>query len=62
MDLIVAAGHTKLQIITDFDRTVTANRRGGREVSTTYAIVEQSSLMSDDYRTQCRVLFEKYSM
>ena len=53
---LIADGISHLHIISDFDRTLTT----GATSSTSFALVEHSKLLSDQYRARALALFEKY--
>lgn len=53
-------GASKLQVIADFDRTVTRAHRDGVDSDTTYGIVENIHEIPQSIHTQSRALREKY--
>jgi 5'-nucleotidase len=58
---LVVDGHEKLQVIADFDRTITTcfnDTKGTRGMSAFGIIEEQAG--NDGYKRACKVLFEKY--
>jgi len=57
---LLAGGAANLQIISDFDRTLTKSIVNGIPIDTTYGIIEKSELLSDSYRTELRNLYNLY--
>ncbi|XP_066520683.1 7-methylguanosine phosphate-specific 5'-nucleotidase-like isoform X2 [Hoplias malabaricus] len=54
------AGPNALQVISDFDMTLTRFANNGKRCPTTYNILENSTLISEDCKTKMSGLFEKY--
>ncbi|KAH0557967.1 7-methylguanosine phosphate-specific 5'-nucleotidase-like [Cotesia glomerata] len=57
---IRADGPNKLQIVTDFDRTVTKQHVNGRQVLSSFGIFFKSSQISNNLKAEEQRLFHKY--
>ncbi|GFR88307.1 5'-nucleotidase [Elysia marginata] len=50
----------KLQVVADFDRSLSKYSENGKPCSTTYSVLHQSKHIPEFYRTECRKLLEIY--
>ncbi|XP_037085653.1 cytosolic 5'-nucleotidase 3-like isoform X3 [Pollicipes pollicipes] len=57
---IIADGKSKLQVIMDFDHTLTRVHEAGRRCACTWEILDQSELMPQIYRDETTRLRDKY--
>lgn len=57
---LVKGGAAQLQVISDFDQTLTRVHKDGVKCATTYGIIEQSPFITEDYRYQTSLLFNHY--
>ncbi|KAK3882709.1 hypothetical protein Pcinc_012916 [Petrolisthes cinctipes] len=57
---IVAEGYSKLQVIADFDRTLTRVWYNGKKCETCYGIMDNSPVMPDFYREEANQLLARY--
>eukprot|EP00123_Amoebidium_parasiticum_P013910 comp22220_c0_seq2/m.32730 comp22220_c0_seq2/g.32730 ORF comp22220_c0_seq2/g.32730 comp22220_c0_seq2/m.32730 type:complete len:342 (-) comp22220_c0_seq2:891-1916(-) len=58
--MIKAGGAANLQVITDFDRTLTMHMVNGKEGLTSHGVVESSGVLGEDYHTCVTALKRKY--
>uniref|UniRef100_A0A6B2LC94 5'-nucleotidase n=1 Tax=Arcella intermedia TaxID=1963864 RepID=A0A6B2LC94_9EUKA len=59
--IIVDGGVNNLQIVTDFDRTLTSAVVNGKPGASSYGVIEHSGLLSEEYHIKIREYFTKYS-
>ncbi|PVD38186.1 hypothetical protein C0Q70_00797 [Pomacea canaliculata] len=52
--------HHKLQVVADFDRTLSKYTNNGHVCSTTHGVLEDSQYMPDDFKIEATHLKEKY--
>lgn len=57
---IVRGKHEKLQIITDFDYTLTKYHNNGSRCHSCHGVIENNSVVPSDFKKKTRSLFEKY--
>jgi len=58
---LVEGGVKKLQVLCDFDRTITKNFVSpGKVTASTYGVLESSDLLGSDFRTKTAALYTKY--
>jgi len=57
---IANKGHESLQVITDFDFTLTRFHKDGKRCESCHGILDNSNLMSDAFREASAILFKKY--
>eukprot|EP00128_Syssomonas_multiformis_P011680 Colp12_sorted_trinity150504_noHs@3692 len=57
---IKEGGHSQLQVISDFDMTLTKFMVNGKRGLSSHGIVEHSRLLSEEYHNTVKELFEKY--
>lgn len=57
---LIKGGASKLQVIADFDKTLTRVHKDGVSCATTYAILEQAPFLPEDYKNQTNCLFNYY--
>ncbi|KAK4320562.1 hypothetical protein Pmani_008567 [Petrolisthes manimaculis] len=57
---IVTEGYSKLQVIADFDRTLTRVWYNGKKCETCYGIMDNSPMMPDFYREEANQLLARY--
>lgn len=54
------AGLDRVNVVSDFDRTITRFWNNGRMASSCHGVIDGSSLVSDDFRTRIKNLFDEY--
>lgn len=59
-DKILQAGWDKLQILSDFDRTLTYGLVDGKKSSSLLSLFEKSCKFGEEYNIQAKALFDKY--
>ncbi|GBL95244.1 Cytosolic 5'-nucleotidase 3A [Araneus ventricosus] len=57
---LIKGSASKLQIISDFDQTLSRIHKNGKQCATTYGIFKQSPLASDEYKKKSLGLFNHY--
>ncbi|XP_072033736.1 cytosolic 5'-nucleotidase 3-like [Amphiura filiformis] len=57
---LIKGGKSKLQVITDFDRTLSRTLYNGHEVPTCHGVLDDSSLLPEHYREQANQLRNTY--
>jgi len=57
---LIEGGANSLQVIVDFDRTLTKAMVNGKRGSSVYGVIEESGILSSEYHTVVRALFDKY--
>ncbi|KAF8786778.1 7-methylguanosine phosphate-specific 5'-nucleotidase-like isoform X2 [Argiope bruennichi] len=57
---LIKGSASKLQIISDFDHTISRVHQNGKQCSTTYGIFKQSSLTSEEYKKKSTGLYNHY--
>ncbi|GIY34325.1 hypothetical protein CDAR_579312 [Caerostris darwini] len=57
---LIKGGASKLQIISDFDHTLSRVHKNGEQCSTSYGILESSPLITEEYKNQTMTLFKHY--
>jgi len=57
---LIEGGASSLQVIVDFDRTLTKAVVNGKRGTSVYGVIEESGILSSEYHTTVRALFEKY--
>lgn len=58
--LLIKGGLFKLQVIADFDRTLTANFANGRKISSLIAALSDHHYLTADYAAKAQALFDYY--
>lgn len=57
---LLLGGFSKLQIITDFDRTLTTNFHNGRKTASLISTLRESKILSTDYTLKAQALYDYY--
>ncbi|KAG8175881.1 hypothetical protein JTE90_025949 [Oedothorax gibbosus] len=57
---LIKGGATKLQVIADFDHTLSRVHKNGTRCDSTYGIIDNSPLVSEEYKNKALVYFQKY--
>uniref|UniRef100_V5H3W7 5'-nucleotidase n=2 Tax=Ixodes ricinus TaxID=34613 RepID=V5H3W7_IXORI len=57
---LIKGGPKKLQVVTDFDHTISRSHLNGKACCSTHGVLECSSLIAQDYRVQAEKIHEKY--
>lgn len=57
---LLLGGFSKLQIITDFDRTLTTNFHNGRKTASLISALRESKILSADYTLKAQALYDYY--
>ncbi|XP_071038301.1 7-methylguanosine phosphate-specific 5'-nucleotidase isoform X2 [Parasteatoda tepidariorum] len=57
---LIKGGASKLQIISDFDHTISRVHVNNKRCDSTYGVLEHSHYISDEYKQQTNVLFHHY--
>ncbi|XP_064100294.1 cytosolic 5'-nucleotidase 3-like isoform X3 [Macrobrachium nipponense] len=57
---IMSDGFTKLQVIADYDMTITRSHMNGKRAESSFGIMDNSSLMPAFYREEANALLAKY--
>lgn len=57
---MMKSAHEKLQIVADFDRTLSKYSENGTICSTTHGVMEESNLMPAHYKEQAKILKDTY--
>lgn len=60
LDKLKADGAAKLQVISDFDMTLTKFRVNGERGMSSHGIIEHSHMLDEQYHIQTNQLFQKY--
>lgn len=60
ISLLVKGGDSKLQVISDFDHTITRMHVNGAMCDTTYGILESGPYTPEENKIQANLLFQKY--
>lgn len=58
--LLIKGGSIKLQVVTDFDRTLTTNFVNGRKLSSLVAALSDHHYLTADYAAKAQALFDYY--
>jgi len=57
---LIADGISNLQVVSDFDRTLTKAVVNGKEGASTYGVIEHSGLLSPEYHKKIREYFNQF--
>nr|BAH71381.1 ACYPI006454 [Acyrthosiphon pisum] len=57
---LVSGGPDKLQIISDFDRTITTSEYNNKQTMSSFSVFEACNSLSEDYKEKARTLLQKY--
>lgn len=57
---LVSGGPDKLQIISDFDRTITTSEYNNKPTMSSFSVFEACDSLSEDYKEKARTLLQKY--
>ncbi|KAK8771414.1 hypothetical protein V5799_025344 [Amblyomma americanum] len=57
---LIKGGPKKLQVVTDFDHTISRSHYNGKPCRSTHSVLESSSLISEEYRLQAQRIHDKY--
>lgn len=57
---LIKGGPKKLQVVTDFDHTLSRAHMNGKRCCSTHGVLENSQMITDEYRVQAQKLFEKF--
>lgn len=60
MSQLIKGGASKLQVISDFDKTLSRAHKDGVKCQTTYCILEEAPSLSEDFRNQSSCLCDHY--
>lgn len=60
LERLLAGGKDGLQVIADFDYTLTRAHKAGTKVDCSWGVMENSSLLPEDYTSRCGALKAKY--
>lgn len=57
---LIKGGPKKLQVVTDFDHTISRSHLNGKACPSTYGVVETSPLLTKQYQDQAKQIRDKY--
>ncbi|XP_040354558.1 cytosolic 5'-nucleotidase 3 isoform X3 [Ixodes scapularis] len=57
---LIKGGPKKLQVVTDFDHTISRSHLNGKACCSTHGVLECSSLITQDFQVQAEKVHEKY--
>ncbi len=57
---LLLGGFSQLQVITDFDRTLTTNFHNGRKTASLISALRESKILSADYNLKAQALYDYY--
>lgn len=60
IEQLVSGGPDKLQIISDFDRTITTSEYNNKQTMSSFSVFEACDSLSEDYKEKARTLLQKY--
>lgn len=60
LNAMTQGGHDKLQLIVDFDNTLTRHHKNGKLIDCSWAVMENSPLLPKDYNDKTHALRAKY--
>lgn len=57
---LIKGGPKKLQVVTDFDNTISRSHFNGKPCCSTHGVLESSRIINEEYRLQAQKLHDKY--